>query len=183
MPSDSNNNDKDENRSDEMNYDRVDWVKFENCLRKEKFKSKYLQMIDKSELKSFGIDDYCARNDVNRIIQDLCENNPVPRQMPLTEDANCEGQVITGVGGTNDDLKHNSEIDSKYICPLTKKVMTNPVIAFDDECYENEAIISYLRRYKQSPITKEKIDDVEFVVEMLFENKNLKKEIKQKGLL
>ena len=76
------------------------------------------------------------------------------------------------VGGTNDDLKQNMCVDSKYICPLTKKVMTNPVIAFDDECYENEAIISYLRRYKQSPITKEKIDDVEFVVEMLFENKN-----------
>ena len=39
--------------------------------------------------------------------------------------------------------------------------MVNPVIAFDEQCYEKEAIISYIRKNKESLITKEKIDDIE----------------------
>ena len=169
---------------DEMkNEDKssIDWDKFEEILRKEKFKSKYLAMVDKSELKSFGIDDYKLRSDIFVIIQNLCKNNPIPIRYAHggKEHAMASQPVM------NDDIKEkNDDIDSKYYCPLTKKVMINPVIAFDQQCYEKDAIISYFRKYKQSPITKEKIeDDVEWVIQLLVANTQLKEEIQNKALL
>ena len=61
--------------------------------------------------------------------------------------------------------------------------MKNPVIAFDQHCHEKEAIILYICQHKESPITKEKIDDVEMVIDLLVENKSLQNEIQDKGLL
>ena len=158
--------------------DNIDWQVFDEKLRKDKFKSKYLDRIDKSDLKSYGIDNYQLRNDIYTIIQTLCENNPIPREKPQKNDEcknDCQGQVMTS--------SNVVDIDSKYLCPLTKKVMTNPVIAFDQHCYEKEAIISYIREHKESPITKEQIDDVEMVIDLFVENKSLKNEIQDKGLL
>ena len=83
----------------------------------------------------------------------------------------------------DDDAKDSHDVDSKYLCPLTKKVMINPMIAFDDQCYEKEAIISYICEYKQLPTTKEKIDDVEWVVSLLVENTSLKHEIEKKRVV
>ena len=175
-----------QNNSNETNMDEINWDEFEENLRKEKFKSKYLQMIDKSELKSFGIVNYKLRNDIYKIIQNVCKNNPIPiareEENNNSDCDDCEGQVMTNSGGAQE-KENNKSIDPKYLCPLTEKVMLNPVIAFDDQCYDKDAIISYLRQYKESPVTKEKIDDVEWAIQMLLENKNLKQEIKHKGLL
>ena len=68
----------------------------------------------------------------------------------------CEEQVMTNSSGTQEN--ENKSIDPKYLCPLTQKVMLNPVIAFDDQCYD-----------KQSPVTKEKID-IEWAIQILLEN-------------
>ena len=179
-------NSNDEKKSDEFETNEIDWNKFEENLKEEKFKSKYLDRIDKSELKSFGIQSYGHRVEIYNIIQNVCKNNPIPIETHGDYDVECEGegQVMTSLNGVNDDgMQENKHIDSKYLCPLTKKVMLNPVIAFDGECYEKEAIISYLRKYKESPTTKETIDDVEWVIELLVENTHLKDKIQEKGLM
>ena len=46
----------------------------------------------------------------------------------------------------------NCEIDGKYICPITKKIMKSPVIAYDGCVYEKEAIIKYLTKNKTTPM-------------------------------
>ena len=163
-----------EEKISEQNSD-INWDQFEKNLKEEKFKSKYLDRIDKSDLKSFGIENYELRMDIYKIIQNLCKNNPIP----IENDNECEGQVRTG----SRSMLSNDKIDSKYLCPLTKEVMINPVIAFDEQCYEKEAIVAYFRKHKKSPTTQEQIDDVEWVIELLVENKSLKDEIKQKELL
>ena len=168
----------DERKSEEFSYNSTDWEAFDNKLKQDKFKSKYLDRIDKTDLKSFGINNYQLRNDIYTIIQTLCDNNPIPREKPQKNakfESDCQGQVMV-----NSSIV---DIDSKYLCPLTKNVMKNPVIAFDQHCYEKEAIISYIHKHKESPITKEKIDDVEMVIDLLVENKSLKNEIQHNGLL
>ena len=44
--------DKDEGENERIS---IDWDSFEKGLRDEKFKAKHLQIIDKSELESYGI--------------------------------------------------------------------------------------------------------------------------------
>ena len=177
---DDDHDNDDEDMKHDMETSNIDWNLFEKNLKEEKFKSKYLQMVDKSELKSFGIDNHSLRNSVYVIIQNLCKNNPIPQTKEENDDGDenddCAGQVLTS-SGTCDN------IDSKYLCPLTKKVMINPVIAFDEQCYEKDAIIKYINKYKESPITKEKIDDVELIIQLLVQNQGLKHEIQQKQLL
>ena len=164
---------EDEKNDGDDNY--VNWNKIEKTMTEEKFKGKHLLTIDKDDLKSFGFQNFAIRKDIYQIIQNLCQKYPIPKEKYVQEEE-CEGQVFTGLS-SNDE---NQSIDSKYICPLTNKLMTNPVIAFDGQCYEKEAIIDYIKQHKQSPITKEKIDDVEWVISMLYENSRLKKEIEQR---
>ena len=155
------------------NADNINWDKIKKTMNAEKFKGKYLVTIDKNDLKSFGFDNFVIRKGIYQIIQNLCQKYPIPKEKYQEE---CEGQVCTGVS-SNDE---NGSIDKKYICPLTNKLMKNPVIAFDGQCYEKEAIIDYFKKSKESPITKEKIDDVEWAISLLYGNKSLEQEIKEK---
>ena len=68
---------------------------------------------------------------------------------------------------------NNEKIPSQFICPLTKEVMSEPVIAFDENVYERAAIQEYLEKYKKSPVTEEAFDF------HLFPDMQLKVEIKQ----
>ena len=46
----------------------------------------------------------------------------------------------------------------KFICPLTKKDIVEAVIAPDGITYERSALLKYVRKYKKSPVTGEKMD-------------------------
>ena len=96
---------------------------------------------------------------------------------------NEEPQNLLSVKDVSGNSGANSErIDSKYFCPITNRLMKYPVIAFDGKCYEKEAIVDYIGKYKQSPITKEKISDVEWTISLLYTNQSLKEEIDEKFL-
>ena len=149
----------------------VNWDKIAKRMTEDKFKGKYLISIDKDDLKSFGFDNFGTRKEIYQIIQNLCQKYPIPKEK-IHNDKIQEQLIISS--STGDD-----SIDKKYICPLTNKCMINPVMAFDGYCYEKEAIIDYIKKNKESPMTKEKIDDVEWAIQMLYENVTLKKEIEQ----
>ena len=162
-----------------QNVDDIKWDKIEVIMRKDKFKGKYLLTIDKDDLKSFGFDNFGITKEIYQIIQNLCQTYPIPKEKIHNGKANNDDNKIEGhvlISGSSGD----DSIDSKYICPLTNKCMINPVMAVDGQCYEKEAIIDYIKKNKQSPITKEKIDDIEWFIEMLYENVSLKKEIEQR---
>eukprot|EP01083_Nonionella_stella_P135759 412940_1 len=52
-----------------------------------------------------------------------------------------------------DHSKSNQSIPQTFLCPITKQIMKEPVIAFDGRTYEKEAIEQYLKMHKKSPIT------------------------------
>ena len=52
----------------------------------------------------------------------------------------------------NNTLDHD-DIPKKFKCPLTNKLMKDPVMAFDECTYEREAIHRYLQKCKKSPRT------------------------------
>ena len=58
----------------------------------------------------------------------MCQHNQIPceKTQQYEDENDCQGQVMTS--------SSVADIDSKYLCPLTKRVMTNPVIAFDHNC-------------------------------------------------
>jgi len=60
----------------------------------------------------------------------------------------------------------------QFMCSLTNKLMTDPVMAFDGHCYERSAITAYLKEHKQSPHTGETAH-----TELLFPCKVLRQEI------
>eukprot|EP01083_Nonionella_stella_P244956 852062_1 len=74
------------------------------------------------------------------------------------------------------DNKQNDEnkehIPSKFICPITKKIMINPVVAFDGNIYGKDAILKHLKEKGTSPITGEEAYTLH-----VFSKKLLKKEI------
>lgn len=45
--------------------------------------------------------------------------------------------------------------EAKYICPITREIMENPVVAADGFSYELTAIKSWLNQHNTSPITRE----------------------------
>merc|ERR1711972_233016 len=70
-------------------------------------------------------------------------------------------------GKLNDD-----ELPKQFICPLTKSIMTDPVMAFDRNTYERDAIEKYLEEKGSSPVTGEKAYTFN-----VYSHRQLKKEI------
>lgn len=46
------------------------------------------------------------------------------------------------------------DVAKEYICPITKELMVEPVIAEDGEWYERDAITEYFKKNGTSPVTK-----------------------------
>ena len=142
-------------------------------MSNDNFKGKYLNSIDKSDLKRFGIKNYQNYTKVDKIIKALCNDNPKLNQRN-DDTGQIEGNVFDD-GDTfesndnNNKVKIDEAIDSKYICPITQKIMQCPVVAY---CYEKNAIIGYWRQHGKSPITHQKIDDVELVISLLYQNQS-----------
>merc|ERR1719447_2592359 len=68
--------------------------------------------------------------------------------------------------------RSDQEIPSDYICPITKQLMKEPVMAFDGHCYERKAIEDYLQSHQKSPVTGKKAD-----FSIVFPNHRLRGEI------
>ena len=73
---------------------------------------------------------------------------------------------------TNDNTK--LKIPDEYLCPITKQIMKDPVMAFDGYCYERGAIESYLKINNKSPVTGASADYV-----IVFPNHRLKAKIQK----
>ena len=51
----------------------------------------------------------------------------------------------------------NEDIPYKYICPISNFIMLNPVIADDNQIYDNKSIKTWLENNDTSPLTREYI--------------------------
>lgn len=66
----------------------------------------------------------------------------------------------------------NRELPEEFFCPLTKRIMKDPVVDNDGHTYEREAIERWLRAQSSSPVTNEYLS-----LDMLKPNKKLKSKI------
>lgn len=66
----------------------------------------------------------------------------------------------------------NKDLPKEFFCPLTKRLMKDPVVDNDGHTYEREAIERWLRAQSSSPITNEYLS-----LDMLQPNKELKSQI------
>ena len=53
----------------------------------------------------------------------------------------------------------STRISPKYICSITGKIMTDPVVAADGYTYERKAIENWLERHDASPTTNQILKD------------------------
>ena len=85
-----------------------------------------------------------------------------------------EGVVDTQLEG----VKEKPEIPSKFLCPITKEIMKDPVMLADDgQTYERQAIIEWYK-YTNISITPYG-DDIEDRPPDLVPNKGLSRKIKK----
>lgn len=64
------------------------------------------------------------------------------------------------------------DIPSEFLCPISKDVMKDPVIACDGHTYERSEIENYLKQHNKSPLTGEAAEHA-----FVFPNKGMKKRI------
>jgi hypothetical protein len=53
------------------------------------------------------------------------------------------------------------------VCPITQQILKKPVIAEDEQVYEEEAIMSWLKNNSTSPVTRQEITKKIYAVKML----------------
>eukprot|EP01083_Nonionella_stella_P088321 246064_1 len=108
-------------------------------------------------------------------IKHLCSSYPAPKRddkdmnrKRTNADNDIEGMI---------EETYNVDIPDRFKCGLTKQIMDHPVIAFDGNTYDRDAIILYLKQHHKSPVTNEACvgdDETSF---MLFDDEKLKREI------
>ena len=133
----------------ELNTENINWDEIEEQLNKRNITGQLLQEFNKISLQLIGIQDTEITNHLLSKIGVL--------QKTYNND---EGKV--------------KEIPKEYLCPITKKIMIDPVMAFDCHCYDRKAIEEYLKENKKSPITGETAQ-----YEIVFPNHKLKAEIEK----
>ncbi|KAA6392606.1 MAG: hypothetical protein EZS28_011867 [Streblomastix strix] len=70
-------------------------------------------------------------------------------------------------------MTYEEECTEGFICPITQELMTDPVLAEDGVYYEREAIVEWMKKKKQSPVTRE------VMTGKFFPDEVLKKRIEQ----
>ena len=69
---------------------------------------------------------------------------------------------------------HARETEIDFLCPITKSIMEDPVVAGDGHTYEREAISQWIHTNGKSPITQERLSS-----DSLVPNLNLRHQIER----
>eukprot|EP01083_Nonionella_stella_P210324 761540_1 len=120
---------------------------FDNVLNemiKSKMNGLSLATIDKTDLKTVGVMALNDRQQIYHKINELMAKYPYQKR---DVSQSVEGQSAM------------SNIPNEFVCPLTNKIMRDPVKIFDNNTYEREAIEAYLKEHNKSPITGEECED------------------------
>mmetsp|Transcript_2881 Transcript_2881/g.5374 ORF Transcript_2881/g.5374 Transcript_2881/m.5374 type:complete len:567 (-) Transcript_2881:112-1812(-) len=159
----------------------VDLSEIEKALNKSTVKRSRLTFLDKNELKMLGFDNFNDRQQIYDKIQELIVAYPNLSSFHCSDEGKqCAlDQMESAPDGERDIFMMNNglQIPSQFLCPLTKQIMMEPVLIFDDCTYEKQAIVEYLKAHNNtSPMTNEKCDvDEEEIV--LLPNRGLSAKI------
>ena len=160
----SNNTDNDDLKEDKITSEllAIDFDKILTNLEKQKIRGKFLSVLNKSDLNNLGFELMKHKLLIYKNIKNLILKYPIP---PDIDDwfAEMEGQAATDMENDN-----NNQIDEKYICPLSKLVMKDPIIASNGITYERSALKSYLKQHHQMPDSDAILSDIDDEMENWF---------------
>eukprot|EP01083_Nonionella_stella_P185573 677030_1 len=153
----------------------IDLDEMANKMMTSKWTGRTLQELDKSELYLVGINNYQLRCQIFDHIRVLRTKYPPPVKAIMKPSGTREE-----VDNNNSKIKEeqngvklqNESIPSKFLCPISHTLMTDPVMAFDGYTYEKTAIEEYLKKHKKSPKTKKEAHTL-----CTFPNLQMKQEI------
>ena len=141
------------NHQDVFNWISDQEIEIKKNIKKHKITGRQLLSLNDEEIeKELGMNKE-NKEKLKRIIEKLKKDCPVEIEEELMK---------MRVEDVPDELK----------CPITKKLMEDPVVASDGGTYERAAVEEYLREKRNSPLTDEPFED-----DLLRTNKQIKKKI------
>lgn len=81
-----------------------------------------------------------------------------PSAPPRPLSAASQVRVVSPV--SEPEHEFNTEVPFEFLCPITNKIMNDPVTAADDCNYERKAIRRWFRRKRTSPMTNVELSDL-----------------------
>ena len=121
-----------QNESDDINFGMV-----QKELEEQRIRGKFLSLINRSDLRNLGFILFEHQCILEKEIATLVDKYPIPKPR-LRGGIADNSQVDTIASGADDS---GTIKDDKYRCPITKKIMKEPVIACDNKTYEKNAIL------------------------------------------
>ena len=159
----------------------------EKMSRMEYDNGKHLPEIGSQRLKTFGIKSSRLRKQIIKIFDQLCTKYPDTSDETDSESDDDDNDAKDNNNGDGDDDLNNGEevlktnVDERYICPLSGNVMKQPVIAGDGKTYDKNSIIEYWETHGKYPCGMI-VDEIDQEIEDLEPNDKLAREINMKKL-
>lgn len=148
----------------------ADLEQIENELAEGGLDGSWFERLSKSDLKQIGFEVYNDRKELYDKIQELVAEHPNVR----TYNYGDEGQFQTASAAENERCR-GVVVPSQFLCPISKRIMMEPVQIFDDFTYEKDTILAYLAQNKRSPMTNEECDSEDEL--MVLPNRKLSQQI------
>ena len=171
------NNHCDDSKQNESESDigSIDFSKVHTELEEQRIRGKFLSLINRSDLRNLGFTLFEHQCILEKEIATLVGKYPIPKpQVGDIRDIADNSQVDTAITPNGDTIK-----DDKYRCPITKQIMKEPVIACDNKTYEKDAIIDYLRKHGKTPSMNKLFFDVNYAIDTLLPDYELKTQIEK----
>lgn len=83
---------------------------------------------------------------------------PEPTAPPRPPSATSLLRTVAPV--SNPEQEFDAEVPFEFLCPITNKIMKDPVVASDGYNYERKAIRRWFRKKRTSPMTNEELSDL-----------------------
>ena len=126
-------------KTSDMDTSNVDWETVEKQLKKRNITGKSLQKFNDLTFEFLEIHDFDVVQHLLSVVDELKVRN--------------SQEHVKGLGASQ-----SKSVPKHFFCPLTKKVMQDPVLAFDGQCYERKAIEEYFKSHQKSPVTGKDAD-------------------------
>ncbi|PFX16283.1 Neurotrypsin [Stylophora pistillata] len=89
------------------------------------------------------------------------EHFPEPSAPPRPLSATSQVRVVSPAPPPVSAMEFDTEVPFDFLCPITNKIMSDPVKASDGYNYERKAIRRWFRKKRSSPMTNETLTDFE----------------------
>ena len=107
-------------------------------LESQRIRGKFLSLIDRSDLRNLGFELFEHQRILQKSIKKLIEKYPIPQEKEMGFAFSAGNDEIEGVN-VKVTYTTDNEIQDKYKCPITKKLMKFPVVAYDGCVYEKKS--------------------------------------------